>query len=146
MERGSTDLSASLAKIPTNVEPDADKGRRLLTEEDSPLRLLWRQLNSRHNIGWVTAGKLCARKRPAIAPVYDKVIRSAVGRPDSWWGLVTEVFAEAAIVKRLEELLEDADQPGLTRLRVLDIAIWMRQHGYQWLPEDHPGRKVAPLT
>lgn len=36
-------------------------------------------------IGWVTVGKLLARKRPRLLPVHDQVVRCVLGRPESFW-------------------------------------------------------------
>ena len=36
---------------------------------------------SEHGIGFVTAGKLMARKRPRLIPVYDDVVKCALDEP-----------------------------------------------------------------
>ncbi|WP_329345560.1 DUF6308 family protein [Streptomyces microflavus] len=36
-------------------------------------------------IGWVTAGKLLARRQPRLLPVYEQVVRCVPGRPKSLW-------------------------------------------------------------
>ena len=44
-------------------------------------------------MGWVTAGKLLARKRPRLIPVYDRVVRCALGRPAKPWRWLNDAFA-----------------------------------------------------
>jgi hypothetical protein len=140
LDERATAYAELLAAIPTGIEPDTDQGRRLLTDRDSPLWQLWRELKSLDGIGWVTAGKLCARKRPAIAPVYDQHVEAAVGKPPSWWDMVADEFRDPALGHTLERLADDADVPGhVSRLRLLDAAIWMRQHGHRWLPAGTEG-------
>ncbi len=86
---------------------------------------------------WVTASKLCARKRPDLFPVRDKevcdylgltqwrsyqvdwqVFRSLIGDPDiiAAIDVMSKATAAAAAGRRLQE-----DQ---SRLRLLDAAIW----------------------
>ena len=45
----------------------------------------WRLLKAQDDVGWVTAGKLLARKRPRLIPVWDNVVRCALGRPANAW-------------------------------------------------------------
>jgi len=86
---------------------------------------------------WVTASKLCARKRPGLFPVRDKevcdylgltqvrnyqvdwqVFRSLIGDPDiiAAIDVMSKATAAAAAGRRLQ-----ADQ---SRLRLLDAALW----------------------
>jgi hypothetical protein len=48
------------------------------------------------DIGWVTAGKLLARKRPKLVPVYDGVVKCALGNPpkNHVWTWFQSLFAE----------------------------------------------------
>jgi len=59
-----------------------------------PARKAYTLLESPHNIGWVTATKLLARKRPRLVPVYDRVVRCAVGASAGPWWWFHERFAE----------------------------------------------------
>ncbi|MEU3241147.1 DUF6308 family protein, partial [Streptomyces anthocyanicus] len=51
----------------------------------SPADAAWHLLQDQPGIGWVTAGKLLARKRPRLLPVYDQVVRCILRRPPSFW-------------------------------------------------------------
>jgi hypothetical protein len=136
LDEGADRLTASLAQIPTDVEPHDALGRELLTDPSSPLNRLWTDLKARDGIGWVTAGKLCARKRPRLAPIYDEHVRAAVGAPASWWAMIADAFTDQQLLDKLDQLRDQAQVPEhISRLRLLDIAIWMRQHGYQWLTD-----------
>jgi hypothetical protein len=95
---------------------------------------LWVLLKAQDGIGWVTAGKLCARKRPTLAPIYDEHVRTAVGSPPSWWKMIADAYLDTALTGRLEQLHAQAGLPAhVSSLRALDIAIWMRQHGHKYL-------------
>jgi hypothetical protein len=73
--------------------------------------------------------------------VYDQHVRAAAGRPESWWSAVADIFEDQAVLAALRGHQQAAREAGgnVTLLRALDIAIWMRQHGYQWArPELRP--------
>ncbi|MFL1905716.1 DUF6308 family protein [Streptomyces tauricus] len=138
---GSTgrELSALLRAIPADVDM-AECGTADL-ETDSSADRAWRLLHAQPGIGWVTAGKLLARKRPRLLPVYDRVVRCAVGRPDAYWlTLRAALRAEGGLLQR--ELLTVREAAGLPRsvsaLRVCDVVVWMRHRN------DHRNRGCLP--
>ncbi|MDX3282386.1 DUF6308 family protein [Streptomyces scabiei] len=62
-------LSDLLYEIPNRVDmAEADAAD---LAPGSPTDAAWRLLTDQPGIGWVTAGKLLARKRPRFLPVYD---------------------------------------------------------------------------
>ncbi len=140
--RGADDVERLLEQIPPHLSPQDEEGVTLLRDDNSPLGRLWGLFRSQHDVGWVKAGKLCARKRPALAPVYDQHVKLAVGLPERWWDAVCDLFADEDVVSLLTGHQEAARRVGgeITLLRVLDVAIWMRQHGYRWACEElrHP--------
>jgi len=79
--------------------------------------------------GWVTAGKLLARKRPALIPVYDNVVRCAFGWPQNAWTALRNALRhdDGSFRAMLDSVRQGAGVPcHVTSLRVLDVAIWMR--------------------
>lgn len=55
----------------------------------------WHLLEDQDDMGWVTAGKLLARKRPRLVPVYDRVVRCAFGtRGLSFWLWLNDRFSD----------------------------------------------------
>ncbi|GAA2459586.1 hypothetical protein GCM10010405_49760 [Streptomyces macrosporus] len=72
-------LSELLRTVPTGVDlADADASEAAPGSADDRARHL---LMERDDIGWVTAGKLLARKRPGLLPAYGQVVHCALGRP-----------------------------------------------------------------
>jgi uncharacterized protein DUF6308 len=61
------DAAAFLERIPTSV-PLWDDGAAELIDDRGPAVNLWRLMESQGGVGWVTAGKLLARKRPFPGP------------------------------------------------------------------------------
>lgn len=89
----------------------------------------WQLLEDQPDVGWVIAGKLLARKRPRLLPVYDKVVRCALGRPrpSFWLALHAALRADdRALHRQLLALRQVAGVPQtVSALRVCDVAVWM---------------------
>jgi uncharacterized protein DUF6308 len=143
LDVGSEQLSQFLRGIPTDV--DLFAADKKLIDDDSPADQLWRLLKSRHGIQWVTAGKLLARKRPRLIPVYDDVVRLALGAPGSYWTSLWEAFRDGDRLRiPLEEIRSAADVEWMSLLRVLDVVIWMRNRGKKDA-RDNELRNLAPI-
>ncbi|MEE1810063.1 DUF6308 family protein [Streptomyces sp. BE133] len=119
-------LSGLLQAIPWDIDMvDADAD---VVAEGSPADQVWHLLCDQYGVDWVIAGKLLARKRPRLLPVYDRVVRCAVGRPPSFWLALHAALREdgAALHRQLLELRQAAGVPEtVSALRVCDVAVWM---------------------
>lgn len=119
-------LSELLRGIPSDIDlSDADAS---VVADGSPAHRAWCLLEDQYKIGWVTAGKLLARKRPRLLPVYDRVVRCALGHPPSFWTDLRTALREddAALHHRLLGLRRSAGLPEtVSALRVADVAVWM---------------------
>ncbi len=106
------DLNALLSDIP--VELDLWEAPEQVVAPGSPADRLWRQLDGFPGVSWVTAGKLLARKRPRLIPVYDRVVKTALGRKDGdeWWRPLRTILQENSDNSR-QALIPP--QPGCTR-------------------------------
>ena len=124
-------LGAELADLLRAIPADLDMAAADLThlQDGSPADQAWRLLEKQSGVGWVTAGKLLARKRPRLIPVYDRVVRCALGRPDDFWlALHAALRVDGAVLQRsLLELREAAGVPDrVSALRVCDVVVWMQ--------------------
>ncbi|MET7903909.1 DUF6308 family protein [Streptomyces sp. NPDC005355] len=121
-----TQLSELLRDIPSDTDlSDADVS---IVADGSPAYRAWCLLEDQYKIGWVIAGKLLARKRPRLLPVYDRVVRCALGHPPSFWTDLRTALREddAALHHRLLGLRQSAGLPEtVSALRVADVAVWM---------------------
>ena len=87
-------------------------------------------------IGWVTANKLIARKRPRLVPVYDSVVRDALQPgPDQFWARLRSCLAEHDDVRAELDRIRERSAADLSHLRVLDIVVWMRAFGHSQTQE-----------
>ncbi|MCX4993723.1 DUF6308 family protein [Streptomyces sp. NBC_00568] len=119
-------LSGLLHAIPRDIDMvDADAD---IVADGSPADQAWHLLRDQPDVGWVIAGKLLARKRPRLLPVYDRVVRCAVGRPPSFWLALHAALREddSAVHRQLLDLRRIARVPEtVSALRVCDVVVWM---------------------
>ena len=146
------DVGARLRRIPTDVELGGRGGGELVAENGQADQA-WRLLNDRNQkagIGWVIAGKLLARKRPKLIPVYDSIVRCQFGAPKHVWSKLHGRFAEnngglrtALVAARMTVGVEDR----VSILRALDVVLWRRHVKDHWRdkPEACPQRGTVQL-
>lgn len=93
--------------------------------------------STRHPNAWVTASKLCARKRPELFPVRDRKVSAYLGltRHNSYkidWQVFRHLIGDRDVITAIDAL-SDATRAGArgtrlrlddSRLRLLDAAIW----------------------
>jgi Family of unknown function (DUF6308) len=77
----------------------------------------------------VAAGKLLARKRPRLLPVYDSRIKKILKRPhtdNKWWrDLHDQLTNDTGFVEELESVRKKAGADHMSLLRVFDVMCWM---------------------
>lgn len=142
---GRSELEEHLRAIP----PEA-----CIEDFDAPLeaaKRMWTLLAEANNpddenqklypgIGPVNATKLMARKRPALVPIVDSVVRAVVDapgcgdRPDCHWNTYQDFMRHGASGEQVARLREAAgvhfrDIDLISDLRLVDIAVWMRGSG-----------------
>lgn len=122
--RRAGELSSLLEQIPVDV--DLHEAPAAMVGKDSASWALWDALNAIPGIAWVSAGKLCARKRPRLLPVYDAYVKHVVGAPDNFWEALRQTLSdnEAALAKRLRRIGDAAGATDLSILRVFDVIAW----------------------
>ena len=122
-------LGRLLADIPTGLDlADADQAH---VADGSPADQAWQLLRAQPGIGPVIASKLLARKRPRPLPIYDDVVRCALGWTGGFWLTLRAALRDHdhALHHQLIQLRDTADLPvQVSPLRTFDVAIWMRHH------------------
>jgi len=130
----SRELSGLLARISLGVALQ-DPGAEALIARGGPAWELWQLLHDIRpwpgddQLGPVAAGKLLARKRPHLIPVYDSRVKRVLGRPgtDLWWwrDLRRQLIKDQELVGELESVRARAGAGHLSLLRTFDIMCWM---------------------
>ncbi|MFD8723919.1 DUF6308 family protein [Streptomyces sp. NPDC059629] len=129
-----------LSLIPRDARLE-DPGSDALTAEGGPAWELWERLagtrrpNKPDGSGPVVAGKLLARKRPHLIPVYDTRVKQLFKRPKTdrsfWASLAAALRADNGAF--YDQLVHLRDEAGIGEdigvLRVCDVIAWMQQGG-----------------
>jgi hypothetical protein len=125
-------LSRHLREIPADL-PLGDPQALEHVMDGSPADRAWQLLEQEAGAGYVTAGKLLARKRPHLVPVYDSVTRCALGEPERFWLSLQTVLSnsDTCLRRRLVELRSSCRVPAeVGELRVLDVVVWKGHRDY----------------
>jgi hypothetical protein len=127
-------------KLPLDADLQFAGAETLQAMEDLYLAIkpLLSQADVKNPNAWVTASKLCARKRPDLFPVRDNVVCKYLGLIDPQgnyevdWQVFRHVIQDNDIRRRLDQVVDEASQrPGVDvghlnrRLRHLDVVLWM---------------------
>jgi hypothetical protein len=137
------ELNGLLAQIPRNVDLQ-DPGAAAHIARGGPAWTLWEAIcdieprPERNRIGPVAAGKLLARKRPRLLPVYDSRIKKVLSRPhtdNKWWhDLHDQLIKDPGLAQELESVRKKAGADSMSLLRVFDVMCWM----FSWEDEHGP--------
>lgn len=128
-EKIRSQASGLLREIPNDIdlwEDGADIG------PESVANQLWVLLKAQKSIGWVIAGKLLARKRPRLIPIYDEVVKDFFSLDDQFWITLREALRTNDLPERIEKLrpsrlTSPAFRYTVSTIRLLDVAIWMHE-------------------
>jgi hypothetical protein len=126
------DFNRLLPQVPEHDLADVDP--RDINDE-WPAWQLWDELRKLRGVGWVIAGKLLARKRPRLIPVYDRIVKKVAGGDPNYWVPLCEALQadDRALHHRLLRLHQEAGlPPAFSALRVFDVIAWMegKKKGY----------------
>jgi hypothetical protein len=84
-------------------------------------------LDALPGVGPVKAGKLLARKRPALIPVIDKHVIATLQAPKgAYWRTMRGALAREELWRDVDEALRGDVPASVPTLRLLDVAMWMR--------------------
>jgi Family of unknown function (DUF6308) len=144
-----SELNGLLAQIPLGIALQ-DREAGTLIAQGGPAWRLWAAIcdikprPEKNRIGPVAAGKLLARKRPDLLPVYDSRIKKILKRPridNRWWpDLRDQLINDRSLVCELESVRDRADAGHMSLLRVFDVMCWM----FSWEGEHGPCAQEMP--
>lgn len=132
--RDARKISGLLRRIDPEVRLTDPRGGELIGDGGDAAKL-WALLRRKSKVGPTIASKLMARKRPALIPVQDSVVRAAVGwsRASNFWTSMRDLVLtsdDGALPDRLQRLRANAGvEDRYTDLRTFDIVVWMAYHG-----------------
>jgi len=113
----------------TISSPVADLGKM------SPAWKLWNEVYSLPDVGETKTSKLLATKRPFLFPIFDRHVSAALQiSPNSYWKPWQQFMQSKdgnKAARTVTEMAASLNKSHLSPLRLLDIVIWMRQHGHK---------------
>ena len=110
---------------------------------------LWKSIFVKWGMGETKTSKLIAAKRPDLFPVFDTHVAAALGisANDYWtpWKefMCSEEGARCAAV--VEAMAAKNSINEVSVLRLFDVVVWMRQHGYKAITEERVAGKKKTM-
>ncbi len=116
-------FNSLLQQIPDEIDLwDVDPS---VIEAGNPAAELHAALDGLPRVGWVTAGKLMAAKRPRLVPILDKKVKGLLKPPRGrFWAGMQEQLSVEVRRQAIAEVCEVAPD-GVSLLRRIDVALWM---------------------
>jgi hypothetical protein len=116
-------FNSLLERIPTDV--DLWDLPRSVIEPGSAAHDLHAGLDDLRKVGWVTAGKLMAAKRPRLIPILDKEVMGLLKPPKGkFWITMHDQLVNDSRRQAIAEVCDCAPD-GVSLLRRVDVALWM---------------------
>jgi hypothetical protein len=116
------------------IPPDADLWTvdRSVIESGSAASDLHSALDDLPKIGWVTAGKLMAAKRPRLIPVYDNEVKRLLKPPSGrFWVPMYDLLSDESRRQKIANVCTTAPAE-VSLLRRIDVALWMHATREKW--------------
>lgn len=136
--RAADDIAAKLDVLDPNLRlenADPRQAAEAMASFYALVKTHLRPAGARSSDPWVTASKVCARKRPNLFPVRDNVVLDLLGLPKTYaadWPAFQALVADDDLSRKLDQQVAEAGhRPGVDvgdptlRLRHLDAALWM---------------------
>lgn len=128
-------LSEDLLPADAELAVAHDATLRAMSQLHEALKLYLSPAHSQAKNPWVTASKLCARKRPDLFPLRDSVVCEVLGLGRNYevdWQVFRHLIQNVDIRTRIDTLVDAAAREGADighpnrRLRHLDVLLWMK--------------------
>jgi hypothetical protein len=131
-------ISTHLEKLPLDldlVDAEAPTKAPVMAELYLLVKRELRRDGADSSNAWVTASKICARKRPRLFPVRDSVIVAGLGLSGQYpedWPVFAAVLRDERVTAPLRSLVAQAVKEGAEfgdetlLLKHLDALMWMR--------------------
>ena len=133
VEEDHDDSVSLLEQIPTDLSI-FDREAEDHLRDDGPADTAWQKLDGIPGVGWVTANKLLARKRPRLLPVYDRFVKDALQPDEDLFWLPLHRTLTGPHGQQLQSRLQEIHarcglDEQVSLLRILDVAVWMEASG-----------------
>lgn len=137
-EKRAESLNEELLGIPANKNM-WEVPRKVFEKGQAADRLHTKLQEVLPGVGWVTAGKLMAAKRPKLIPVFDTFVKDELKPPSGYfWESMYDQLADPRRREVISHMVSCASD-RVSLLRCIDVAVWMhvwmRRHSAKRQPE-----------
>jgi len=138
LNEGKEDLSKLLKEI-TPVDLSI-KSEGVDLSKNSSAYKLWESIRGCYGMGETKTSKLIATKRPNLFPIFDRHVARALNINEKdywlpWQKFLTSENGEGCIEKA-RGFASELHIVGVSDLRLLDVIVWMREHGHTFITKD----------
>ena len=118
---------------------------------ESPAWMLFSKLDELGGLGRTISSKILAAKRPSLIPIYDQHVAAYLGfsKEDYWnpWREFMQSDEGRKCANRVSDFAIRLGIHGISQLRLLDVVIWMKQHGHKQIkPESVNQGKMKAVS
>lgn len=117
------DFNYLLRQIPADKE--IWEVPRYVLANNGPAGKLHARLQELDRVGWVTAGKLMASKRPLLIPILDDFVKKVLKPPRGrFWSTMRNQLSDEQRRAKINQVVS-FPLGGVSFLRRIDVAVWM---------------------
>jgi hypothetical protein len=92
--------------------------------DGAPLAKAYDLLRNTPGIGYVTASKLLACKRPHLVPIRDTVVEQLLGAGTAWWLPWRRLVSDQSLRDLVNEVTPRSVPAATSLLRCIDVILW----------------------
>lgn len=116
---------------------DGEKHVETMSEFYELVKFSLRKAGNTTSNAWVTASKICARKRPRLFPVRDNEVMRVLGLKGNYaddWPVFSALISDEQLMSRVDAAVATASEAGAEvgdasmRLKHLDTLLWMSRN------------------
>ena len=138
LNEGKTELSELLKKIyPTDLSIKSEDV--YLSKNSTPYKL-WKSIRDRRGMGETKTSKLIATKRPNLFPIFDRHVAHALKITEKDYWLPWQKFLRSengeSCIEKARGFAAELQIEGVSDLSLLDVIVWMREHGHTFITKD----------
>ena len=138
LNEGKEDLSQLLKEI-TPVDLSI-KSEGVDLSKNSSAYKLWESIRGCYGMGETKTSKLIATKRPNLFPIFDRHVARALNINEKDYWLPWQKFLTSEncdrCIERARGFASELHIVGVSDLRLLDVIVWMREHGHTFITKD----------
>lgn len=138
LNEGKKELSKLLKEIaPVDLSIESED---VDLSKNSSAYKLWESIRGCYGMGETKTSKLIATKRPNLFPIFDRYVARALKITENDYWLPWQKFLRSKngdrCIEKARGFAAEIPIVGVSDLRLLDVIVWMREHGHTFITKD----------